>query len=294
VTGPGPSTGIVDYLCNAFLPERADVWDRIIADQGIAVKVRRDPTDGFAPPDDVVARMDELGIATVAVVTGDPHTNPHVPHYDQVIARWDETESLVSRYPGRFVALWAVDVDRGMAGVRRAAEALDQAWVAGLWNHVHSYDRRFDHADFYPIYALCSDRGVPMVMQAGSSGGLAPSECGRPIGIDRPALYFPETDFVLSHTGWPWVNEAIAMALKHPNVYLGTAAYPPHHWSDELVAFIRGPGRRKVLFGTNFPTVGHRHALAQVPDLKLDDEVEHLLLEGNARSVLRRLKQAAE
>jgi uncharacterized protein len=293
-----PAGGIVDYLCNSFLPERADDWDRIVAAQGIPLKVRRDPTDAFAPPADVVAKMDELGIATIVLVTGDGghanHAGSHMPHYGEVIARWEETEALAADYPGRFAGLWAVDVDRGMAGVRRAAEALDQPWVVGLWNHVHSFDRRFDHADFYPVYALCSDRGVPMVMQAGTSGGLAPSECGHPIGIDRPALYFPDTDFVLSHTGWPWVDEAIAMALKHPNVYLGTAAYPPDHWSDELVGFIRGPGRRKVVFGTNFPTVGHRHALGQLPKLALDDDVTRLLLGDNARRVFRRLKQSTD
>lgn len=280
---------VVDYLCNSFVPERAADWDRIVAAQGVPLKVRRDPADGFAPPAEVVARMDELGIATLVVVTGDPHASHLMPHYTEVIARWEETEGLAAAYPGRFVGLWAVDLDRGMAGVRRAAAALEAPWVVGLWNHVHSFDRPFDHADLYPFYALASERGVPVVMQAGTSGGLAPSACGQPIGVDRPALYFPDTDFVLSHTGWPWVSEAIAMALKHPNVYLGTAAYPPRHWSDELVAFIRRPGRRKVLFGTNFPTVGHRHALGQLPELGLGDEVEELLLAGNARRVFRRL-----
>ena len=99
-----------------------------------------------------------------------------------------------------------------------------------------------------------------MVMQAGASGGRLPSECGKPIGIDRPAIYFPDVPFVLSHTGWPWVSEALAMALKFSNVYLGTASFPPAHWSSELVEFLRRPGRRKVVFATNFPTVGHRHA----------------------------------
>ncbi len=51
-----------------------------------------------------------------------------------------------------------------------------------------------------------------MAMQAGTSGGLMPSECGRPIGIDRPAIYFRDTNFLLSHTGCSrgstsaWVN----------------------------------------------------------------------------------------
>lgn len=280
---------IVDYLCNSFTPERADDWDRVIAAQGIPVKVRRDPEDGFAPPERVVGRMDELGIATLMLVAGDRHASRFRFDFHEVTASWEEVESLARLFPGRFVALWAIDPDGGMEGVRRAAEALEQPWVVGLYNHVHSFDRRFDHADFYPFYVLCTEQSVPMVMQAGTSGGLAPSECGHPIGIDRPAIYFSDTTFLLSHTGWPWVTEAIAMALKHPNVYLGTAAYPPLHWSAELVTFIQRAGRRKAVFGTNFPTVGHRQALAQLEGLELGDEVKGLLLEGNARRIFQRL-----
>jgi hypothetical protein len=72
-------------------------------------------------------------------------------------------------------------------------------------------------------------------------------------------------------------------------VYLSTAAYPPKHWPAAAVDFLRRPGRTKVLFASNFPTVGHRHALAQLDELGLSDEVRHLLLEGNARRILTRL-----
>jgi uncharacterized protein len=122
-----------------------------------------------------------------------------------------------------------------------------------------------------------------------TSGGLLPSECGHPIGVDRPAIYFPEVRFVLSHTGWPWVDEAVAMALKFPNVFLGTGAYPPRHWSTSVHQFLRTSGRRKVLFGTNFPTVGHRHALAQVNEMGLPDQVVADLLSGTAHRVFTRL-----
>jgi predicted TIM-barrel fold metal-dependent hydrolase len=45
------------------------------------------------------------------------------------------------------------------------------------------------------------------------------------------------------------------------------------------------------MFATNFPTVGHRHALAQVGELKLPSEVEADLLGGTARRVFTRLEQ---
>jgi predicted TIM-barrel fold metal-dependent hydrolase len=178
--------------------------------------------------------------------------------------------------------------------VRRAAEALAQPAFVGLQIHTHSWDRPFDHRDYYPFYALAAEHGVPVVMQAGTSGGLMASECGQPIGVDRPALYFPSVDFVLSHTGWPWVEEAIAMAQKHGNVFLGTAAFPPHHWSPELLRFANGAGRGKALLGTSFPVVGHRQALRRLADVKLSDEAREGLLFGAAQRVFQRLGSSSE
>jgi predicted TIM-barrel fold metal-dependent hydrolase len=284
-------SGTIDYLVNSIYPEREAVWDEATAAQGVPVKIRRDPEDSFADPDVMVARMDELDIATLVLVTGDEHHMSTGFEFHRVIPRWEETEDLVRRYPGRFAALWAINPELAMAGVRRAEEAFRQDWVVGSYIHTHSFDRPFDHPDYYPFYALSASYGLPVVMQAGTSGGRLPSECGKPIGIDRPALYFRDTNFVLSHTGWPWVEEAIAMALKFSNVYLGTAAYPPLHWSPTVVDFVRRPGRRKVIFGTNFPTVGHRHALGQLSKLELTDEVRELLLAGNARRVFTRLAE---
>jgi predicted TIM-barrel fold metal-dependent hydrolase len=117
------------------------------------------------------------------------------------------------------------------------------------------------------------------------------SECARPITIDRVALYFRDTKFVLSHLGVPWVDEATALALKFPNVYLGTGALPPRHWPPAVLQFLRGPGRNKVMFASNFPTVGHRHALDQVAELELKPAIEQALLGGTARSVFTRLAE---
>ena len=121
-------------------------------------------------------------------------------------------------------------------------------------------------------------------MQTGVSGGRMPSECAKPITIDRAALYFRDVPFVLSHTGWPWVDEAIAMARTNPNVFVGTASYPPRHWPAPLTDFLASG---KVVWGTNFPTVGHRQALSQLRELALDQHVPRL--DATARRVFGRL-----
>lgn len=284
----GPA-GAIDYWCNAFTPDRRALWDAMIAAQGIPLKVRRDESDSFAAPADLVKRMDELGIATLVIPTCQLPAHAEENAFEAIAARPDELSKWSSQHPGRFAGSWSVDPEHGMAGVSEAAHRLDDPSIVALHIHTHSFDRPLDHADYYPYYALATERDVPVIMQVGASGGRMPSECGRPMTADRPALYFPDTRFVLSHTGWPWEREAISMALRLSNVYLGTATQPPKHWPAELEQFLRGPGRRKLIFGSGFPVCGHRHFLGQVDDLGLAPEPRRWLVEDNARDVFRRL-----
>jgi predicted TIM-barrel fold metal-dependent hydrolase len=50
---------------------------------------------------------------------------------------------------------------------------------------------------------------------------------------------------------------------------------------------VRGPGRKKTLFGTSFPTVGHRHTINQLGSLDLSDEIVANLMGNNARRVFK-------
>lgn len=79
----------------------------------------------------------------------------------------------------------------------------------------------------------------------------------------------------------------IAVARKHENVFIDTSAYVPKRFPAELVSFMRSrSGRRKVMFGTNFPMLDHSQALEGIDDLGLDDETRDLYLGGNARRLL--------
>jgi predicted TIM-barrel fold metal-dependent hydrolase len=51
------------------------------------------------------------------------------------------------------------------------------------------------------------------------------------------------------------------------------------------VDYVRGHGRTKVLFGTNYPMIRPQKALQGLAELKLDDEATELFLGGNATRV---------
>ena len=142
-------------------------------------------------------------------------------------------------------------------------------------------DRRY-----YPLYAACVDLGIPFCTQVGHTGPLRPSETGRPIPyIDQVALDFPELKIVCGHIGYPWTTEMIAVADKHQNVFIDTSAYTAHRYPAELVDYLRGRGRTKVLFGTNYPMMTAAAALRRLDELGLPAEVRGAFLGGNAKRV---------
>lgn len=88
-----------------------------------------------------------------------------------------------------------------------------------------------------------------------------------------------------AHTGWPWVEELVALAWKHRNVYIGTSAHHPKYWDPALVAFANTRGRGKVLWGTDYPVMDYGDALAAIDGLGLKDTARDLVKGGAARQV---------
>ena len=99
---------------------------------------------------------------------------------------------------------------------------------------------------------------------------------------DQVALDFPELVIVGGHIGYPWTEEAIAVATKHEHVYIDTSAYTAKRYPAALVEFMRGHGRGKLLFGTNYPMITPAQALADLDALGLDGEARQQFLGGTA------------
>tara|TARA_R110000772_G_scaffold127819_1_gene235234 strand:- start:256 stop:1062 length:807 start_codon:yes stop_codon:yes gene_type:complete len=194
----------------------------------------------------------------------------------------DEVADFVARGAGRLIGVGAVDISKPMDAVREIRRCVRELGFKAirvlpwLWE-VPPTDRRF-----YPVYTACCDLGVPFCTQIGHTGPLMPSEVGRPIYLDQVALDFPELTIVAGHIGYPWTEEAVAIATKHENVYIDTSAYTARRYPKPLVDFMRGHGRRKVLFGTNYPMITPAKALEHLPELALGDELQELFLGGNA------------
>jgi predicted TIM-barrel fold metal-dependent hydrolase len=216
----------------------------------------------------------------------------HAP--EGVLIGNDEVAGWVGAYPDRFAGVAAVDLSKPMEAVRELRRCVTQHGFIGLRVVPWLWDAPLTDRRYYALYATCVELGVPFFTQVGHTGPLRPSETGRPIPyVDQVALDFPELVIVGGHIGYPWTEEMVAVARKHENVYIDTSAYTAKRYPPELVRYMQSTsGRRKVLFGSNYPMLLPQQALEGVDALGLDDEARAQFLAGNAERLLERTARA--
>ncbi|MGA9700938.1 amidohydrolase family protein [Pseudomonas sp.] len=200
----------------------------------------------------------------------------------------EEVAAAVSAQPERVIGVASVDLSRPMDAVRELRRCVRQYGFKALRVLPWLWGLPPDDRRYYPLYAECIELDITFCLQVGHAGPMRPSEPGRPMPyLDNVAHEFPELRIVGGHIGFPWVAEMISLMIKHPNVYVDTSAYKASRFPDELVAYMRGAGKGKVLFGTNYPMLTPADCLDGLAALGLDDNVRRLFLAENARQAFK-------
>ncbi len=278
--------GAIDYWCNLFT---SDGLRRLYKEPPEFAWVAKQWSlggrlDGHSP-EEFIEVMDQAGFDRVGI----PATKVYSSVGRHLI--WNlgvsDVAPIVDAFPSRFFGLYGINPLLRMSGVRELEAAVRDHNFIGAIMHPHGFEMNPSDAAWFPYYAKCVELGIPVFTLVGHAAEEMPSEPGRPIYLEKVALYFPELKLI-GCSGWPWVEEMIAMAWKFPNVYYGTSQYAPRFWPKELVDFVRGRGRGKVLFGTGFPVLSHAEALGQIDELGLPPEARQKLLTEVAAKILSR------
>ena len=199
---------------------------------------------------------------------------------------YEKVAAVVQQHPTRFSGLAGVDPTEGMHGLRELKRAVRELGFIGAHLYPHWFEMAPDHARYYPIYAKCCELDIPIQMQIGHclrySSERPLKSVGRPITLDTIACDFPELKLVGIHIGWPWTEEMIAVAYKHPNVYIGTDAYAPKHWDEKFIRYMNSFGQDKVIFGTDYPVIDLERARTEFDALDLRPDPRRKVLRDNA------------
>ncbi len=118
----------------------------------------------------------------------------------------------------------------------------------------------------------------------------------QPLLLEEAAQAFPNLNMIIAHFGWPWVSEAVMLALKYPNVYLDTAvlysgtpadAYRRVMSEQVGLEVIERSLSNKVLFGSNYPRVDMRRSVRGIQALGMSGALLDKITSENAQRVLK-------
>lgn len=195
----------------------------------------------------------------------------------------------------RYVGFAGVDPYKGMRAVRELEHAVRELGLRGL--NVQGFELKLAANDklLYPLYAKCVELDIPVNIHCGINFSTAtPAHFGHPAALDEVLMHFPELRICASPPGWPWINELLAVAWRHPNLWIGIVSVRPkllnlpNSGYEPLLQYGRTVLRSRILFGSGYPMMPVERSLEELRSLPLETDIQERWLRGNASEFLRR------
>jgi len=199
------------------------------------------------------------------------------------------TERALTEHPDRFVASYTVDPNAGMDGIRTLVQAHEQWGVraVSLFPHGVSPQVAIDAPRMYPVYAKCVELGLPVFITVGIAGPRVPSMVQKVELLDQVLYDFPDLVVVMRHGAEPWVDLAVKLMIKWPNLHYSTSAFAPRYYPQAIVDYANTRGADRVMYGGYFPAgLTLDRIMGEMADVPFHADVWPKFLAGNARRVL--------
>jgi predicted TIM-barrel fold metal-dependent hydrolase len=204
-----------------------------------------------------------------------------------------EVLAAAAANPDVLIPFASVDPHKGKLGVREARE-----WIArgarGFKFHPNTQAFWPNDRTFYPLYEAIAEAGLIALFHSGTTGigagmpggGGVRLKYSNPMAVDDVAADFPELDIILAHPSFPWQDEALAIAVHKPNVYIDLSGWSPKYFPENLIRYTNTQLKHKMLFGSDYPLITPDRWLADFEKLAIRDEVRPLVLKENAARLL--------
>jgi len=205
------------------------------------------------------------------------------------------TAEVVAKHPEHFSGYAQVDVHKGATAVKSLEEAVRSMDLCGLYLSPFMDNLHPNHRRYYPLYSKCIELGIPVSIHCSMHYATGRStDFSRPIYLDDVAMDFPELTIIARLGGWPWVQELVGLALKHPNIYINIASHRPRYlgtsgagW-EPLLHFGQNLLKERILFGSAWMTLGMslQDVYGEFEGLPINEEVKDLWRYRNAARLL--------
>ncbi|MDE0362250.1 MAG: amidohydrolase family protein [Rhodospirillaceae bacterium] len=201
------------------------------------------------------------------------------------------------KHPDRFSLCPFVDVNRMLDAVWAVEDLVRDENVSMVRVMPSFSEKPPTHPYYYPLYAKCVERDLPISIFTGIPGPILDAECQNPIYLDRVCRDFPALRIIMTHGADPWWGVAIRLMIKYQNLYLMTSAWKPKYLPDELLDYMNTRGRDKIMWSSDHPVLDMTECLggvADIEDILRPGVLENYLYQNAKRVVLGERKPARE
>jgi predicted TIM-barrel fold metal-dependent hydrolase len=205
----------------------------------------------------------------------------------------DEVLQAAADNPDILIAFASVDPHKGKLAVREARELIERG-ARGFKFHPNTQAFWPNDRAHYPLYEVIEAAGLIALFHSGTTGigaglpggGGVRLKYSNPMCVDDVAADFGGLDIILAHPSFPWQDEALAIAVHKPNVYIDLSGWSPKYFPENLIRYTNGPLKHKMLFGSDYPLITPDRWLSDFEQLAIKDDVRPLVLKDNAARLL--------
>ena len=234
------------------------------------------------PLPEIVADLDSRGVERAVITGRDCETTYGSP------ANNGSVLEFCTAYPEKFIGFWGIDPHKKMAAVHEIVRAVEEFGMKGIAIDPYLAHIPACEARYYPLYTKCAELNLPVFVTMAPPPQVpgAIMDYADPRHIDQVARDFPELTIIMSHGGYPYVNEAVYACLRNANVYMDFSEYERAPMADVFVQAMSTIIQDKVVFASAHPFIELKDALDAYASFSLTDEVRRKVMYENACRIL--------
>jgi len=208
----------------------------------------------------------------------------------------EEIADFCNKTDGRFIGFACVDPNWGEEAAKELEYAIKTLKLKGLGELTPPTQFFYPNdTKVFPVYETAEKLGIPMCIHTGGEHvGLI--KYSNPIYLDEVAQLYKTLPIIAEHMGsFPfgtWFEEAMCIAYKNPNVFIGIAALKERELigMDLLNKAVSYIGADRIIFGTDYPTLPpcsikyHRDIIM---NSKLSDSDKEKIMGANMYSLIK-------
>jgi len=203
---------------------------------------------------------------------------------------------LCHKFPDVFPTGWAmVDPHKGQLALVEIERAIKELGLIGV--KFQQAAQRFVPSDkeFYPIYELCSDLGVPVQFHCGYTGvgggpaggcGVNPIHFTNPYYLDFICADFPKLLVIGCHPAWPYEEIALAICMHKGNFVRELSGQMPRYFDPHLVREMNTRQQDKYMFGAEVPPFQMEELFIQHATIEYRPGIWEKVMCGNTEKLL--------